>query len=226
MFKILVPFTIILTSLGCARAYGNKQTLYTHDCGVSWQLIQAGKSIPVGVTPCSYSISLPDHPMQGEVRFKTSFSGRVLAQVEVSYDYSIVDAVTFVSEAKYLGKANSDGNDATNSGYESAENSVIDKRIREIAATLLIKENIVDFNQAKFEEELLVAVNEMLADKGVRLNFLSFVPIPDLQTRLAIDALTAMKVYETEGLGVLGQQIMVARAGACEVSVESTPAKE
>lgn len=221
MIKILVPLAVLLSALGCARAYGNKQTLHTSDCGVSWTLIKAGNTIPRGITMCDYTITLPDHPMQGEAKFKTSFAGRVLAQVEVSYDYSIVDPVVFVSEAKYLGRANSDGNDETNSGYESAENSVIDKRIREVAASLLIQENIVEFNQGKFEDDLLVAVNEMLADKGVQINFLSFVPIPDEQTRLAIDALTAVKVYQSQGLDLLGQQIAVARAGATRIVVES-----
>ncbi len=56
---------------------------------------------------CHYKITIPDYPMQGESRFKATFKDRVLADIEVTYDYSIIDARAFVSEAKYLGKANS-----------------------------------------------------------------------------------------------------------------------
>lgn len=224
MLRKLAPvFLVLLLLAGCGRAYGNKQTLRTTDCGVTWTLLKPGDVIPASVHGCQYTITLPDYPLQGEARFKTSFKDRVLAQVEVAYDYSIVDGIAFLGEAKYLGRANSDGNDDTNSSgmYETAENAVIDKRIREAATTLLREEDIVDFSQAEFEEKLLTSVNEMLAQKGVSLNFLAFVPIPDEQTRLAIDMLTAMKVYESRGLGELGQQVAISRAGATKIEVIS-----
>lgn len=206
---------VLLFLSGCDYAHSNMQTLVTDDCGVSWTLIPAGQTVPKSPSPCHYKITVPDYPMQGEVKFKTSFQNRVLATVEVSYDYSIVDAVKFIGEAKYLG---STGNNASN--YESAENAVIDKRVREVVTTLLVNEDIVDFSQAEFEDALLQAVNESLAPKGVRLNFLSFVPVPEEQTRLAIDMMTAMKVYESRGLSDLGAQVAVARAGACSVTVQ------
>ncbi len=212
-----------LALAGCDKAMANKQTLFTSDCGVSWELIKPGQTVPHAMTRCEYKVTIPDFPMQGEVKFKTSFRERVLAVVEVGYEYEIVDAVKFIGEAKYIGKMNSDADDAQNgaSPYESAENSVIDKRIREAASTLLIEEDIVDFSQAEFEDKLLVEVNKLLEDKGVRLNFISFVPIPEEQTRLAIDTLTAMKIYESRGLSELGQQVAAARAGATKIDVGS-----
>lgn len=205
----------------CDRAQSNVQTLYTSNCGVSWQLIKAGETLPKGLGMCSYKITVPDYPMQGESIFKSAFANRVMAKIEVTYDYSITDAIEYVGEAKYLGKINSDSDDEANSSkaYETAENSVIDKRIKEVARDLLINEDIVEFSQAEFETTLLNKVNELLDSKGVKLNFLSFVPIPEEQTRQAIDVVTAMKIYESKGLTEVGRAVSSARAGATKVEV-------
>ena len=180
--KNLITILLLIAGLqSCDYATSNVQTLYTSDCGVSWKLIKAGESIPKAIGMCSYKVTIPDYPMQGESKFKTAFKDRVLANVEVTYDYEITDGILFISEAKYLGKSNTASEDQTNSSsaYETAENSVIDKRIKEVARELLIAEDITDFSQSDFEDRLLTAVNKLLQSKGVKLNFLSFVPIPD-----------------------------------------------
>ncbi len=216
---VIVLFAFALGA--CDKAMANVQTLRTTNCGVDWALIAPGQTIPKNLTMCSYSVTVPDYPLQGETRFKTSFKDRVIANVEIPYEYQIVDALRFIGEAKYLGKVNSDAQDASNSSgaYESAENTVIDKRIRDVVTSMLITQDIVEFSQAEFEDSLLLEVNKRLADKGVRLNFLSFVPTPEEQTRLAIDMMTAMRVYESKNLGELGQRIAVARASATKIEV-------
>jgi hypothetical protein len=224
MKQFLPPLSTILLALlfaSCDRAQSNVQTLYTSNCGVSWELIKAGESLPKGIGMCSYKITVPDYPMQGESVFKSAFKNRVMAKIEVTYDYSIIDAKLYVGEAKYLGKMNSDSDDSVNSSkaYETAENSVIDKRIKEVARDLLLNEDIVEFNQNEFEAELLKNVNGLLKAKGVNINFLSFVPIPEEQTRQAIDVVTAMKIYESKGLSEIGKAVSSARAGATKVEV-------
>lgn len=219
---LLMSMTIFVVGLNsCDRAQSNVQTLYTSNCGVSWELIKAGETVPKGIGMCSYKVTIPDYPMQGESIFKSAFANRVMAKIEVTYDYSIIDAKAYIGEAKYLGKINSDSDDAGNSAkvYETAENSVIDKRIKEIARDLLIGEDIVEFSQAEFEAKLLDDVNKLLITKGVRLNFLSFVPIPEEQTRQAIDVVTAMKIYASKDLTVVGQSVSSARAGAPKITV-------
>ena len=227
---VIVILSSIAISSACSAAHSNVQTLVTTDCGATWKVIKVGETLPVQVGPCSYKVTIPDYPMQGEVKFKTSFANRVLANIEVSYDYVITDGIKFVNEAKYIGKMNTGSDDKSNSSgvYEAAENSVIDKRIREVASTNLIKQDIVDFAQGEFEDMLLVETNKILEEKGVRLNFISFVPIPEEQTRLAIDVLTAHKVYESKGLKDLGEKIIVARSGAPKIlqSNEQPPKDE
>ncbi|MNY43560.1 hypothetical protein D3C86_1785320 [compost metagenome] len=86
----------------------------------------------------------------------------------------------------------------------------------------MLNEDIVDFNQSEFEADLLKNVNNLLKTKGVTLNFLSFVPIPEEQTRQAIDVVTAMKIYESKGLTEIGKAVSSARAGATKVEVKVT----
>jgi len=221
---ILLAIFAIISYESCSRAQANVQTLYTSDCGQTWKLIKAGDAIPKALTACEYSVTIPDYPMQGESRFKASFKDRVLADIEISYDYVITDGKAFISEAKYLGKAGSDAQDESNASkaYETAENSVIDKRIKEVARTLLPAEDIVDFSQSDFEESLLKEVNILLEKRGVKLNFLSFVPQPSEQTAQAIDVATAYKIYESKNLQDVGKAVMSQRAGATKIEVKTT----
>lgn len=211
---------------GCDRAPANVQTLQTTDCGVRWNVIKAGQRIPsTAGQPCAYNTVLPDYPMQGDLEFKAQFDGNVLVTAKISYDYEIVDPLKFLGEAKFLGKQNSSAQTAADGsnmgGIETAENQVIDKRIREAATSRTVKLNIVDFNPAKFEDELLNGSNNDLATRGVRLNSMTLVIIPEEQTRQAIDAATAMNVYTSKGLKDLGERLAVARAGASRVVVET-----
>jgi hypothetical protein len=48
---------------------------------------------------------------------------------------------------------------------------------------------------------------------------LSFVPIPEEQTRQAIDVVTAAKIYKSQGLEELGKAVATARAGATKVQM-------
>jgi hypothetical protein len=213
-----------LTYQSCGtRAQANQQTLYTESCGVNWRLIKPGETIPycnVGCH-CTYSVRVPDYPMQGSASFKLMFEGNVIAKIEVSYDYVIDSALLFIKEAKYLGKANTESSDATNSSsaYETAENMVIDKRIREVLRELTQKEDVVDFNPDDIEEQAFIKINELLDSRGVTLNFISIVTEFDEQTKLAIDAATAIRVYKSKGLDSAGLEIMKARAGATQITI-------
>lgn len=200
----------------CDYAPANKQTLTSEDCGVTWSLVHPGEAVPRRQFPCQYKVMIPDFPMQGDVSFKASFKNRVLANIEVSYEYQIVDGIKFIQEAKFLG---STAAESEAGAYESAENSVIDKRIREAVTALLVDQDIVEFSQAEFEVTLQDAVNKLLEERGVRLNFLSFVPVPEEQTRLAIDTMTAMKIYESRNLSALGEDVIAARAGATQINI-------
>lgn len=227
---ILMLALAALTFQSCERSQANVRTLISNDCGVTWQLIPAGQTIPKRITACELKTTIPGAPMTGESHFKTNFANKVKTNIDMDYEYEIIDPVKFITEAPYLAKSNSDADDVSsnNSRFESAENSIIDKRIKDIARDLLLDIDIVEFDQSEFEDTLQIKVNQVLAERGVRINYLSFVPTPSEQTEQAIDVATAMKIYESKGLQEVGRQVIANKAGATkiEMSVKQAENKE
>lgn len=214
----------LLLGTGCDYAKSNQQVLVSSDCGMSWKQVNAGDAIPKGtLSPCYMKVVIPNFPMQGDSKFIGNLKGKVKVNVEIDYDYSIINGLAFIKEAKSLGKANvdADSQEAINSDFESAENRVIEKRIREVAKQLFLDEDIVDMEQADLEEKLEMESNKLLEKYGVKLNFLTLTFIPDEQTRQAIDVATAVRIYESKGIREVGEKIMTAKAGATKITVEN-----
>ncbi len=226
MKKILNLVFLLLSALAfqsCDHAQSNVQTLYTKDYGQTWKLIPVGEVIPKAVMPGEAKTTIPGYPMTGESNFKTAFKNNVKANIELDYEYEIIDGEKFLTNAKYLAKMNSDPDNisANNSKFESAENTIIDKRIKDIARELLDNTDIVDFDQSDFEEVLLDRANKNLEERGVRINYLSFVPTPSEQTAQAIDVATAMRIYESKNLQDVGKEVIKNKAGANRIIFNS-----
>ena len=77
----------------------------------------------------------------------------------------------------------------------------------------------MEFDQSEFEDTLQTQVNKALSDRGVHINYLSFVPTPSEQTEQAIDVATAMKIYESKGLMEIGKQVIANKAGAAKIEM-------
>lgn len=223
--KLLTLLLFVLALSACDKAPSNVKTMMTTDCGVTWKVIKAGERIPNSIGACEYKTVLPDYPMQGDTEFLTQFTGNVLVKVKINYDYEIIDGLKFLQEAKFLGKSNGRAENAANrtnmNAFETAENVVIDTRIREITTTDTQKHNIVEFNPSKFEDQLFEKSNKILDTRGVKLNSMTFVVIPEEQTRMAIDASTAMAIYRTNKLEGLGKKLAIARAGANKITINN-----
>lgn len=209
----------------CNYAKSNQQVLVSDDCGMKWSKVNAGDAVPKsGMNPCYMKVVIPNFPMQGDMKFLANLSKKVKVTTHIDYDYSIVNGLAFINEAKYIGKANSDA-DSTDAldpkAFEGAENRVIDKRIKEVAKRLFLNEDIVSMEQDELERRLESEVNKMLDPLGVHLNFITLTFLPDEQTRQAIDISTAMRIYQSNNLEDLGKQVMIARAGATQITVEN-----
>ena len=219
-------FSLIAIMTSCNYAKSNQQVLVSEDCGMNWKMIKAGDAVPkAGINQCYMKVVIPNFPMQGDSKFIANLKGNVRAATHIDYDYSITNPLEFIKQAKYLGKANADADsdDALNpSAFEGAENSVIDKRIREVAKDIFLIEDIVDLDQSALEDKLLTYANKMLEPLGVHLNFITLTFDLDEQTRQAIDVSTAMKIYDNKSLIDLGKQVILQRAGATKMTVETT----
>jgi hypothetical protein len=220
----LVIVGVIITLQSCSYAKSNQQVVVSTDCGVTWTKINAGEAVPKsGINACYMKVVIPNFPMQGESRFITNLKDKVRTVTHIDYDYSIIEPLAFIKQAKFLGKANTDADDedAIGSNFEGAENMVIDKRIREVVKSLFVDEDIVELNQSDMEDNLLAECNKILEPYGVKLNFITLTFDLDEQTRQAIDVATAMKIYRSRGIESIGLEVMKARAGATKIIVNS-----
>lgn len=221
VFSMMLLFVLV----SCNYAKSNQQVLVSDDCGMNWKKVNAGDAVPKsGMNPCYMKVVIPNFPMQGDMRFLANLEKKVKVTAEIDYDYSIINGLAFINEAKYIGKANADA-DSTDAldpaAFEGAENRVIDKRIKEVAKRLFLDEDIVQLEQDELENRLETETNKILEKYGVKLNFITLTFLPDDQTRQAIDISTAMRIYQSNGLDDLGKQVMIARAGASKIVVEN-----
>lgn len=228
--KLFVFAALAIIAFSCNYAKSNQQVVISTDCGMTWDKIAAGDAVPVGTgNRCFMKVVMPNYPMQGESKFIANLKDRVRANTHIDYDYSIVEPLSFIKQAKYLGKANADvdSEGALNpSEFEGAENMVIDKRIKDVAKNLFLKEDIVELDQADLENALLEEANKVLEPLGVKLNFITLTFDLDEQTRQSIDIATAMKIYQSKGMGDLGAKVMEAKAGATKVTVSVAKDKQ
>ncbi len=216
---------ILLTVQSCNYAKSNQQVVVSDDCGMNWKKINAGDAVPKGgLNACYMKVVIPNYPMQGESKFVSNLKDRVRALVHIDYDYSIIEPLEFIKQAKYLGKANADADSEgalNNSAFEGAENMVIDKGIKDVSKGLFITEDIVELDQADIETKLLSESNKVLEPLGVHLNFITLTFDLDEQTRQAIDVSTAMKIYESKSLQEVGKQVIIQRPGATKIVIEN-----
>ena len=224
LWKVLSIFTLF-TLFGCNYAKSNQQVVVSEDCGMTWKKINSGDAVPKGgLNMCYMKVVIPNYPMQGESKFIGNLKGKVRVNTHVDYDYSITDPLAFIKQAKYLGKANTnaDSEEALlDSKFEGAENSIIDKRIKDVAKNIFLSEDILEMEQSELEDKLFIESNKILEQHGVKLNFITLTFDMDEQTRQAIDVATAMKIYESKGLSDLGKNVISAKAGATKVVVEN-----
>ena len=227
MKNVMVVFAVLILSAGCMRTPSNVYVLSTTDCGATWQKLDVGASIPKHVgNPCGYTVAIPNWPMAGGVVFKTQFSKKVMSLANLSYTYGVTNPIAFINAARYLGKMGGSleiSAESVGGQYEMAENIIIDRLLREVTTEITRNLEIVDANPAEIEDAIFEKAKDVLDRKGVTLSDLALVIENDEQTRLAIDAATAVRVYEAAGIREVGEQIIAARAGATQITVSNSP---
>lgn len=226
MRKTALAAVILTVALaGCQRAPSNVHVLSTTDCGANWTKLAVGESVPKHVIACGYNVAVPNWPMSGETAFKTQFAGKVISHARLSYSYSITDPVAFLKEARFIGKMGGSleiSSGAEGSQFEMAEGIIISKLLREVTTDITRKYEVVNANPAEIEEEVQRLVRAVLEKKGITIGDVALVIENDEQTRLAIDAATAMRVYESIGKASEGFEIIKHRAGATQITINNT----
>jgi hypothetical protein len=210
---------IALIFASCSdHAQPNVYTIVSDDYGQNWELIPQGKAIPKSGFSYGYRrLVVPAFSMQGDNEVNAQFKGNVKAAVEISYNYEIFDAIAFVKGSKFV--AQSQTQDTIDMArFENAENVFIDTKFKDVLRALTGEMNIVDFDADDVEVSLLAPMNERLKGIGVRLTFMSIAFEPDAQIKEAISASTAMSIYKSNGMEQIGEKIIVAKAGATNIT--------
>lgn len=231
MSKLLIAtFAAVALLSGCARTPSNVHVISTTNCGAAWEKLNVGSSVPKHTgNPCGYNVAIPNWPMAGDAKFKTQFAKKVLSEATISYSYVITNPIAFINEARYLGKMGGSleiSADAVGERYEMAENIIIDKLLREVTTNITRELDVVDANPAEIEDLIFNKVKDQLDKKGIAFSDLALVIKNDEQTRLAIDAATAVRVYEAAGIADVGKLVIAARAGATQINVNNNDATQ
>lgn len=228
--SILIAVLLAIVLSACDRAPANVHALSTDDCGATWKKLDTGTAVPKHTSnPCGYNMAIPNWPMPGEADFKTQFSKGVLTRAKLTYTYQIVDPILFIKNASYLGRMGGTmeiSSDDVGKKYEMAENIIIDVVLRDTTTDVTRELQIVDANPAEIENQINQISAKTLTERGVVLSDMALVLEPDDQTRLAIDAVTAMRVYRNAGIEDAGKAIMVARAGATKIDIRNETAND
>ena len=220
--KNILLFLPILTLASCQYAKSNQQVIVSSDCGQTWEHIKPGEAVPKSaLNACFMKVVVPNSNMQGETKFMSNMQGQVHISAEIDYDYNITDALKFIYQAKSLGRANThaDSDDAIDKSFEAAENAVIEIRIKDVAKTIFLKSDITAYDQAEIETMILSKTNEVLLPLGVQLNFITLTIVTDEQTRQAIDAVVAYRIYQNNNMAAVGDNAIVALAGASKITI-------
>lgn len=223
---VLMAFSLSLAGSmqSCTYAKNNQIVVYSEDCGVTWTQVKSGDRVPTGTAnPCFIKETMPGYAMQGSLEYYVLYKDQVKVKMYCSYDYEIFDPLLFMKEAKTLGKSNANADEAAidNEKFESAENRVIDVRIKKITSDQFKNEDVVSHDINALEDNYINLINELLKSRGVRLTILELVPDFQEQTKLAIDAANADRIYSAKNMSEFGRQVMLQRAGATNIVVNN-----
>lgn len=223
MIKSLILSLMTIYLVACSVAPSNLQVVYTEDCGKTWRLVPTGQRVPSGVgNMCFRVVMIPNYQLQGDSKFKVQFANKVNAFVDMDYIYSITEPLTFIRQSRGIGAGRYDAEaskEMIDGQFESTESLLLDKKIKDICRDYLISQDVVDFD-ANFEKIIFDKANVDLKTYGVKLESLDIIPSFGDQTTEAIDAATALRIYESKGMKEQGIEIIKAKAGATKVVIQ------
>lgn len=220
MNRILI-FAALLTLAACKPTVNpNEWVVSTTTCWNTMTVTKAGSPLPRLYTACDRMVILPATEMSADLTCDTKFKGRVAARVNISYQWRISDPVQFIQSAKSITSSSTDEHYKVNPDFlEAVENAVVDKMIidlvRDYTPTL-----DAGVDEASVEIGLAERTKSRFAARGVEFSNMSvnidFTP----QTEEALDVISALEFYKSNGEEALGRDVIKAKASAPRIVVE------
>lgn len=216
-----LSFSFLLLFVSCIPSVTpNEFVVVTSDCWNHMEVIKAGKTPPRLITACDRKIVLPAYLMDGTAEVPARFLGDVKGIIKFDYQYEIIDAIKFVSSAKFVTSSQTDEKGVVDMNVlERAENSVIDKIIKDVTRDYIPTVNPVDIEESKIEVDILTPVNKRLEERGIVLSTMSVDVDFKQQTEQALDVISAYNLYKNAGIPEIGAKVIENQAGKPDLQV-------
>jgi hypothetical protein len=212
----LVMMTVLFSSCR-PRTNPNEWVVSTGTCWNTMTVSKAGDAIPRLFTACDRLIVLPATDMSADFSVQTKFEHRAAATANLTYNWRITDPELFIHSTKVVTSSatGSDGKIDPNA-LESIENSVVDKMlidiVREYTPSLA-----AGTNELSIESKLMELSSAKVASRGVTFSGMSLNIVFAPQIEEALDILSALEFYESQGQKELGIEVIKAKAGSANI---------
>jgi len=214
--------SIFILSSCKSRVNPNEWVVSTGTCWNTMSVTKAGDMVPRLLTACDRMVILPATELAADFTCETKFDQRVAGQINITYQWRISDPITFIQSAKSVtSSATSDDFKINPDALEAIENSVVDKMlidlIREYTPT-----KSAGIDEKLVEDDLNALSKTKFASRGVEIFNMSANINFSPQTEEALDVISALKFYESNGEKELGREVIRAKAGATTITVTPT----
>lgn len=227
MRKFVILAIVGLLASCKASVNPNEWVVSTTTCWNTLSVLKAGSPIPRLVTACDRVVILPATELAGDIIVETKFGGksRVAGKLNMTYQWRITDPQTFIASAKSITSSpTSQDHKIDPNALEGIENSVVDKMLADIIREYTPTIEPSDVDELKMEKEIEMLakskIHRCIEFSGISLN-VDFSP----QTEEALDVMSALKFYESNGQLELGKEIIKQKAGATKVIIQQAADK-
>ena len=200
----------------------NEWVVTTPDCWNNIFVQEAGEPIPRLFTACDRMIILPATYLAAEFSTETKFADRLAGNVQLTYQWRIIDPKKFVGAAKSIVSAqtSSDDQKVDPDALEAIENSVVDKMLINIIREFTPKVDALNIDELALEIALGDLAAKSNRERGIEFANISVNVDLSPQAEEALDVISALNFYKANDEEELGREIIKAKAGATNITVK------
>lgn len=219
-FSLLLFITIFSSCRAIVNP--NEWVVSTGTCWNTMSVTKAGQAIPRLHTACDRMVILPATFMSADITIETKFQDRVAGIVNLTYQWRITNPIKFISNAKSITSSPTDGDSKIDvSALEAIENSVVDKMIMDVIREYTPSKQ-AGLDELTIEKEVFELCKNKFSDRGVEFDNMSVNVTFSNQVEEALDVMSALKFYESNGEKNLGRDVIKAKAGATTIQVNTS----
>lgn len=219
---LFISLTCLLFTSCQPKVNPNEWVVSTATCWNTMSVLKAGEVIPMLLTTCDRIVILPATELAASFETETKFSNRLAGKVFLSYQWRITDPIEFIKSAKNIvSSPTSDGHKIDPDHLESVENAVVDKLLINLVREFTPSVDAADINELAIEKQLDKLSFESFEGRGIAFSNLSVNVILSAQVEEALDVISALGFYKQRGEEDLGRAIIVAKAGATNITTHN-----